>query len=81
MIILKERDMALVRDIVVPKGQMFGSACAATLTPYRKNPSAFATDRLHQPLDLNSLPIDPPQVAGKATVFVTSEDKMNAGVR
>ena len=73
--------MAQVRDTVVPKEQTFGGAGVATLTTYRKNPSAFATDGLHQPLDLNSLPIDPPQAAGEASVFVTSKDKLNAGMR
>ena len=73
--------MAQVIDYVVPKGQMFGGAGVATLTTYRKKPSALETDGLNQPLDLNSLPIDPPQAAGEASLFVTSKDKLNAGVR
>jgi hypothetical protein len=73
--------MAQVRDIVVLKVQMFGGAYEATLTSYLTKLSAFATDGLEQPLDLNRLPIDPPQAAGQASPFVTSKDKLNAGVR
>jgi hypothetical protein len=71
--------MAQVRDIVVPKGQMFGGAGVATLTTYRKKPSASETDGLNQPLDLNNLPIDPAQGAGEASLLVTNKDKLNAG--
>ena len=56
--------MAQVRDVVVPKGQMFGGVGVATLTTCRKKPSALETDGLNQPLDLNGLPIDPTQAAG-----------------
>ena len=55
--------MARVIDFVVPKGQMFGGAGVATLTTYRKKPSASETDGLNQPLDLNNLPFDPAQEA------------------
>ena len=61
--------MAQVIDYVVPKGQMFGGAGVATLTAYRKKPSASETDGLNQPLDLNNLPIDPAQAAGEASLF------------
>jgi len=71
--------MAQVRDVVVPKGQMFGGAGVATLTTYRKKPSASETDGLNQPLDLNNLPIDPAQAAMKASLLVTNKDKLNAG--
>ena len=73
--------MAQVIDYVVPKGHMFGGAGVATLTTYRKKPSASETDGLNQPLDLNNLPIDPAQAAGEASVFITSKDKLNAGMR
>ena len=73
--------MAQVRDIVVLKVQMFGGAYEATLTSYLTKLSAFATDGLEQQLDLNRLPIDPPQAAGQASPLVTSKDKLNAGVR
>ena len=71
--------MAMVRDIVVPKGQMFGGAGVATLTTYRKKPSASETDGLNQPLDLNNLPLDPAVEAMKASLLVTSKEKLNAG--
>jgi hypothetical protein len=71
--------MAQVRDVVVPKGQMFGGAGVATLTTYRKKPSASETDGLNQPLDLNNQPIDPAQAAMKASLLVTSKEKLNAG--
>ena len=71
--------MAQVRDIVVPKGRMFGGAGVATLTTYRKKPSASETDGLNQPLDLNNLPIDPAVEAMKASLLVANKDKLNAG--
>ena len=70
--------MAQVRNVVVPKGQMFGGAGVATLTTYRKKPSASATDGLNQPLDPNNLPIDPAQAAMKASLFVTSKNEQKA---
>ena len=71
--------MAQVRDVVVPKGQMFGGAGVATLTTYRKKLSASETDGLSQPLDLNNLPIDPAQAAMKGSLLGTSKEKLNAG--
>ena len=73
--------MAMVRDIVVPKGLMFGGAGVATLTTYRKKPSASETDGLNQPLDLNNLPFDPAVEAMKASPLVANMDKLNAGYR
>jgi hypothetical protein len=73
--------MAQVIDIVVPKGQMFGGAGVATLTTYRKKPSASETDGLSQPLDLNNLPFDPAQAAGEASLLVTNKERLNAGYR
>jgi hypothetical protein len=67
-----------VRDVVVPKGQIFGGAGVATLTTYRKKPSASETDGLNQPLDLNNLPIDPAQAAGEASLLVTSKNEQKA---
>jgi len=75
----KERDMAQVIDYVVPKGQMFGGAGVATLTTYRKKPSASETDGLNQPLDLNNLPIDPAVEAMKASLLVIKKYKLNEG--
>jgi hypothetical protein len=71
--------MAQVRDIVVPKGQMLGGAGVATLTTYRKKPSASETDGLNQPLDLNNLPIDPAVEAMKASLLVANKYKLNEG--
>ena len=71
--------MAQVRDVVVPKGQMFGGAGVATLTTYRKKQSASETDALNQHLDLNNLPFDPAVEAMKASLLVASKEKLNAG--
>ena len=70
--------MAQVIDYVVPKGQMFGGAGVATLTTYRKKPSASETDGLNQLPDLNNLPIDPAQAAAQASPLATSKNEHKA---
>ena len=51
--------MAKVERIIVKPGEMFGGAGVATLTTYR---------RTQKPLDLNNLPFDPAEAAGKSSL-------------
>ena len=59
--------MAIVRDVIVKKGEMFGGAGVATLTTYYKGSRKSATKGSDVPLDLNNLPFDPAEEAMKSS--------------
>jgi hypothetical protein len=61
----QEKDMAIVRNIIVKRGEMFGGAGIATLTTYRKTPKpTIGCSGI--PFDLNNLPFDPAEEAMKS---------------